>query len=148
MEKRRYHVHLYEGRLNGIENALVILSYPEGSIDERGALKAFISTDVSLSATQVLNMYAERWPIELFFRETKGKLALDKYQIRSRQGIERYWLLMSLAHYMCCTGSGRNCDFISGRERIRHEIKKEETRFLLECGRSGVDLDTALTLIG
>ena len=33
-------------------------------------------------------------------RQCKDKLALDGYQIRSAQGIQRYWLLMSIAHFM------------------------------------------------
>ena len=32
--------------------------------------------------------------VEVFFRTTKGKLALDKYQLRSATGIRRFWLLM------------------------------------------------------
>ncbi|MCX4317851.1 MAG: transposase, partial [Lachnospiraceae bacterium] len=52
--------------------------------------------------------------MELFFRQSKNKLALDKYQIRSRQGIERYWLIMSLVHYMCCMHSGKYNTFEEG----------------------------------
>ena len=33
---------------------------------------------------------ASRWPVEVFFRTTKGKLALDKYQLRSATGIRRF----------------------------------------------------------
>ena len=44
--------------------------------------------------------------VKVFFRTTKGKLALDKYQLRSATGIRRFWLLMSLTHFLCCVGSG------------------------------------------
>ena len=67
------------------------------------ALRIFLSTNVGMSTQEILDTYTKRWPIELFFRQSKSKLALDKYQIRSRQGIQRYWLIMSLVHYLCCT---------------------------------------------
>ena len=59
-------------------------------------------------------LISKRWPIELFFRQSKSKLALDKYQLRSRQGIQRYWLIMSLVHFLCCMHSGSYCAFEEG----------------------------------
>ena len=73
----------YEGKLNGIENAVVLLSYPEKAFGKPKALRAFLSTDVSLSTDEILSYYVCRWPIEVFFRQCKDKLALDSYQIRS-----------------------------------------------------------------
>ena len=98
---REFYVYRYEGKLNGIENAVVLLSYPEKAFGKPKALRAFLSIDVSLSTNEILSCYVCRWSIEVFFRQCKDKLALDSYQIRSTQGIRRYWLLMSLAHYMC-----------------------------------------------
>ena len=92
----------------------VILSYPKEAFGNSRALRVFISTNVGLSTQEILDTYTRRWPIELFFRQSKGKLALDKYQIRSRMGIQRYWLIMSLAHYMCCMHSGKYCTFEEG----------------------------------
>ena len=38
--------------------------------------------------------------------------------LRSAQGIKRYWLLMSLAHFMCAVGTGRFCSFETGYHEI------------------------------
>ena len=100
-QKRKYYVYRYEGNLNGIENAVVLLSYPEKAFGNPKALRAFISTNVALSTLEILSCYVCRWPIEVFFRQCKTRLALDTYQIRSSKGIQRYWLLMSMAHYIC-----------------------------------------------
>ena len=51
------------------------------------ALRVFVSTDVSLSTRGILGIYVERWPAEGFLRQAKGKLAFDRYQIRSSEGI-------------------------------------------------------------
>jgi len=98
---REFYVYRYEGELNGVPNAVVILSYPKEAFGDPKALRIFISTNVGLSTQEILETYTKRWPIELFFRQSKSKLALDKYQIRSRLGIQRYWLIMSLVHYLC-----------------------------------------------
>ena len=110
VKSKNYYVYRYEGKLNGIENAVVLLSYPEKAFGKPKALRAFLSTDVSLSTDEILSCYVCWWPIEVFFRQCKDKLALGSYQIRSAQGIRRYWLLMSLAHYICVTGT---CEFYS-----------------------------------
>ncbi|MDE6312695.1 MAG: hypothetical protein K2M46_03590 [Lachnospiraceae bacterium] len=31
-------------------------------------------------------------PVVVFFRQSKDKLAFDRYQVRSSKGIRRYWL--------------------------------------------------------
>ena len=45
---------------NGIENAVVLISYPKGAFHAPKAPRAFISTDVSLSIWEILDRYAER----------------------------------------------------------------------------------------
>ncbi|MCI8376946.1 MAG: hypothetical protein HFH72_00260 [Lachnospiraceae bacterium] len=56
----------------------------------------------------------ERWPVEIFFRQSKNKLAFDRYQIRSSKGIRSYSLLMSLAHLIAYTGCGKTMSFENG----------------------------------
>lgn len=104
---RKFYVYRYEGKLNGMVNAVVLISYPENAFHDPKALRAFVCTDVSLTTTEILDAYVERWSIELFFRQSKGKLALDKYQIRSSQGIHRYWLIMSFLHLISKNRSKR-----------------------------------------
>ena len=135
VKRQKYYVYRYEGKLNGIENAVVLLSYPEKVFGNPKALRAFLSTDVSLSVDETLSYYAGRWPIEIFFRQCKDKLALDGYQIRSAQGIRRYWLLMSMAHFMCVAGTGEFCSFEKGYHRIGSIIQTEKYQYLFQCAK-------------
>ena len=50
VKKRKYYVYRYEGNLNGIENAVVLLSYPEKAFGNPKALRAFISTQELVSS--------------------------------------------------------------------------------------------------
>ena len=123
VKDRNYYVYRYEGNLNGIENAIVLFSYPEKAFGKPKALRAFLCMDVSLSTNEILDNYVCRWSVEVFFRQCKDKLALDSYQIRSAQGIRRYWLIMSFAHYMCVVGTGKVCPFETGYRKISDIIQ-------------------------
>ena len=145
---REFYVYRYEGELNDISNAAVILSYPKEAFGDPKALRAFISTDVGITTQEILDTYAKRWSIELFFRQSKTKLALDKYQIRSRVGIERYWLLMSLVHYMCCMYSGKYSTFEEGYRYFQNQVKADQISNLHQLIKNGASLEAVLKLVG
>lgn len=144
---RSYYVYRYEGNLNGIENAVVLITYPKDAFQVPKALRAFISTDVSLSTKEILDKYADRWPVELFFRQSKDKLSFDWYQIRSSKGIHRYWLLISLAHLIACTGCGETMPFEDGYAYIQNQIQKERLHFIYQCGARNILFDEVLALV-
>lgn len=145
---RKFYVYRYEGELNDIPNAAVILSYPEEDFGNPKALRVFISTNVGITTQEILDTYTERWPIEVFFRQSKSKLGLDKYQIRSQQGIQRYWLIMSLVHYMCCMYSGKYCAFEKGYQYFQNQVKTEQLSNLHRFIKNGASLEDVLNLAG
>ncbi|MFD1427617.1 hypothetical protein JOD24_001456 [Kroppenstedtia sanguinis] len=74
-------------------------------------------TDASLQDEEILERYANRWAIETFFQQMKGKYAWDRYRVRSVRAIERFWTLVFLTYFYCAeTGSG---DESLGLQRIR-----------------------------
>lgn len=68
---REFYVYRYEGELNGIPNAAVILSYPKDGFGNPKALRVFLSTNAELSTQEILDTYTKRWPIELFSGRAK-----------------------------------------------------------------------------
>lgn len=48
-----------------------------------------VSTDLALSAKEVIRRYCLRWSLEVTFKETKGKLGLEDPQNRTDQAVER-----------------------------------------------------------
>lgn len=113
--------------MNGIENAVVLLSYPAKSFGKEKALRAFISTNAALSDEEILDLYVVRWEIEVYFRDCKMKLAVDKYQIRSANGIKHFWLIASLAYMIACFESKR---YNSRKDIICCPKRFEESRSL------------------
>ena len=143
---RQYTIYRYEGNLNGIENAVVLISFPVEAMNNPKALRAFISTDVSLSTEEILNIYVNRWEIEVFFRNCKTKLAFDRYQIRSSKGIKRFWIITSLAYFIACSES-KSFDFSEGFRLLSDEIRNEKIRYIYEFGKSGNSFSDLLAMV-
>ena len=94
-----------------------------------------------------MNRYAFRWKIELFFRHAKQKLTFDKYQIRSSVGIQRFWLLMSLAYFICLVGFDRSLSFEDGFTFFQRAIHSERINFIYQCAYAHIPLEHVLSLI-
>ena len=135
----KYNIFRYEGSLKGIDNAVVLISFPVGAMSNPKALRAFISTDVSLSTQEILRLYVNRWEIEVFFRACKTKLAFDRYQIRSAKGSKRFWILTALAYFLACSQS-KSFHFPNGFNLMAKTIHSEHIRFIYEFGKSQKDI--------
>ena len=83
----------------------------------------------------------------MFFRQCKDKLALDNYQIRSAQGIRKYWLIISFAHYMCVVGTGEVCPVETGYHKISDIIQIEKYLTLYQCARECNDFDSFVKVV-
>ena len=142
----QYNIFRYEGNLNGIDNAVVLISFPVGQMSNPKALRAFISTDVSLSTEEILHFYVKRWEIEVFFRDCKTKLAFDKYQIRSSKGIRRFWILTSLAYFIACSCSKSFC-FSEGFYSLSDTVYREHIRYIYEYGKSAKNIDSLFDML-
>jgi hypothetical protein len=133
-----YWTYRYEGALNEIDNAIVLLCWPEHAFVEPKALRAFLCTDVSLETETMSAYYAKRWPIEIFFRQSKNNLGLDTYQVRSAKAFIRLWVLLAFTNLYCTTGLGQPHSFGDGLLLVRKQVQQDRFRAVYECGRSGV----------
>lgn len=145
--KRKFFVYSCIVEIEGIGKAVVLLSYPREAFGNPSALRAFVCTDCSLSIMEILNHYVVRWNIEVFFRSAKQKLAFDKYQIRSSTGIKRFWLIMSLAHFLCCVGTGQVLSFEDGYAHFQNQLLRERAEFIYRCGYARIPLEDVLSLV-
>lgn len=72
--KHEHYVYTCKGKLNDLKEAVIVISWPKDALFNKSILKAFISLDASMDAISLLNHYAHRWLIEIFFRESKRYL--------------------------------------------------------------------------
>lgn len=61
---------------------------------------AMATNETRWGAKRVLSQYLNRWPIEVFFKESKQYLGLGDYQMLRFRGIERYLCLVLIAHLL------------------------------------------------
>ena len=94
-----YWVHRYEGALNGIDKAVVLLSYPKKAFGNRNALRVFVCSDFMLSDEEILTHYTHRWKIEVMFKQHKMYMGLKSFMVRSVKAIDRLFVILPLAHF-------------------------------------------------
>ena len=94
-----YWIHRYEGALNGIDKAVVLLSFPKNAFGKKNALRVFVCSDSLLSDTEILTHYAHRWKIETMFKQHKMYMGLKSFMVRSAKAIDRLFVIFSLAHF-------------------------------------------------
>lgn len=140
----QYWVYRYEGNLKGINNAVVLLCWHKNSFKKEGALRAFLCTDTDLSSQIILEYYSKRWPIEIFFRQTKNNLGINKYQVRSSKAIDRMLLLVSLTYIYCLIGKDANDSFGKGIILRRNQVKKDNIQWIYESAQNGISLEIIL----
>ena len=117
-------VYRYEGLLNKIDHAVVLLSYPADAIGRKSALRVFLCSDPSLSDEAILEYYSHRWSIEVMFRSHKRYMGLKSFMVRSAKAIDRLLLILALAHFFFSCGLGRILPFHSGLRLCRSAFVK------------------------
>lgn len=63
---------------------VVVRGFPGHQRDD-----VFVSTDPTLDAATIIETYALRWPMEVTFHDTKGKLGFEDPQSRTERAVER-----------------------------------------------------------
>ena len=138
--KERYRVYRYEGALNGLKDAVVLLAWKADQPMTSEHLHCVLSTDRDLSDEEILRYYAERWSIECFFRQAKDQLKLDGYRVRGRRAVKRYWILVQLAYVYSMFES--NSDFSDGLDLLRKRKGHSLVEFIYRAAKQNIPIDT------
>ena len=115
----KYWVYRYEDALNGVDNAVILFCWSQNAFKNQQSLHAFLCTNPELDSQTILEYYSNRWPIEVFFRETKNNLGLNTYQVHSVAYIDKLLALISLTHLFCLTQS-QEYSFTEGLKNTRN----------------------------
>ncbi|MFR2338673.1 MAG: hypothetical protein ACLS7X_04950 [Mediterraneibacter gnavus] len=143
VKKRNDYVYRYEGNLNGIENAVVLLSYPEKAFGNLKALRAFISTN---AAPYLHRRFFPGMCVDGRLKYFSASVRRNWHWTAIRYALHREskgtGTLMSLAHFMCAVGTGRFCSFETGYHEICDTIQLEKYRYLFQCAKESNDFDS------
>ena len=85
-----------DGRLSKIGDVRVVFSKRPG--DPWKKIVAIATNETSLDERTIVSIYEKRWSIEVLFKELRGTLGLDAYQMQTLRGIERHLHVVCLTH--------------------------------------------------
>ncbi len=101
IDQRLFRYYETDGFISGVGTIKIIYTQMYLNDDKQWSDLHFIITDMLfLSAEQTIQLYLQRFSIEVFHREAKQQLGLDAYQLTSIRGIERYLFLVMLVYVM------------------------------------------------
>ena len=148
----KYYVYRYEGKLNDIENAVVLISWTKNDLSDNPAF--IISTDVSLDNKTIISYYEKRWDIEVSYRYHKTALGFDEFQIQSLKSIHRYWSMIFLTYTFLeifRVKCGKLYKFKNIGDVILHfrnNYLVKIVSFAHECADNGIDLQSTIAKLG
>ncbi|CAH0435260.1 Putative transposase [Clostridium neonatale] len=148
----KYYVYRYEGKLNDIENVVVLISWTKNDLSDKPAF--IISTDVSLDNKTIISYYEKRWDIEVSYRYHKTALGFDEFQIQSLKSIHRYWSMIFLT-YTFLEIFRVKCEKLYKFKNIGDVILHFRNNYLVkivsfahECADNGIDLQSTIAKLG
>ncbi|VCT84600.1 IS701 family transposase [Clostridium neonatale] len=148
----KYYVYRYEGKLNDIENVVVLISWTKNDLSDNPAF--IISTDVSLDNKTIISYYEKRWDIEVSYRYHKTALGFDEFQIQSLKSIHRYWSIIFLTYTfleLFRIKYGKLYKFKNIGDVILHfrnNYLVKIVSFAHECADNGIDLQSTIAKLG
>ena len=139
--KQRYWIHHFNGFMKNMpQNGVILLTWPINKLFEEDAVHVFFGL-CSLPDEEILRIYTERWTIEIFFRDCKMQLELDRYQVRRKQAIERFLLIMMLVYAFCAEiAAYENYTLGESRKLARKDIKCDLVDWIYQQASNGVSL--------
>ena len=148
----KYYVYRYEGKLNDIENVVVLICWTKNDLSDNPAF--IISTDVSLDNKTIISYYEKRWDIEVSYRYHKTALGFDEFQIQSLKSIHRYWSMIFLT-YTFLEIFRVKCEKLYKFKNIGDVILHFRNNYLVkivsfahECADNGIDLQSTIAKLG
>jgi IS4 transposase len=66
--------------------------------EKRKKARYLVSTNLHLSALDIVKYYAKRWKIEQMIKDLKQRLGFGDYQVRNLQAIQRHVTLVLLSY--------------------------------------------------
>jgi IS4 transposase len=83
----------FVGTIKGLGKVAVVVVK-----EKRKKTSYLVSTNLHLSAIDIIKYYAKRWKIEQMIKDLKQRLGLGDYQVRNLQAIQRHAALSLLSY--------------------------------------------------
>ncbi len=97
----------FDSKLKGCNIPVkIVILFGQWSKTDDNNIHLLISTNLKMSAKNIIQTYLLRWGIEQSFRELKDSFCFDQYQVRHQKQIQRHWIMSFLAWTLTYTLKG------------------------------------------
>ena len=76
--------------------------------DEENPVRYFASNKIDAPSEHLIRSYSLRWPVEVFFEDSKQDLGFGDCEVRDEGGASRHWHLQMLAYSLLRLGPESN----------------------------------------
>jgi len=148
----KYYVYRYEGKLNDIENTVVLISWNKQDLSDNPCF--ILSTDISLDNQTIISYYEKRRNIEVSYRYLKSSLGFDEFQVESSKWINRYWSIVFLTYTFLEIFRVRNNKTLKLKtlgdtiSYFRNSYLVQIVSFAHACVDNGISLDWVISKLG
>lgn len=113
------------GRLGEV-TLLITTKEPSDDEDDDPSVKYIVSNKIDAPASHLIELYAMRWRIETFFRDTKQDLGFGDCELRHAAGASGDWHLLMLAYSLLKLGAARSAlgTILARATSLRNDIKR------------------------
>jgi hypothetical protein len=130
-EPKKYQVFRYEGKLSGIEKAVVLVCWKSGKFHKAPA-RAFVCMDFKLTTKEIIAIYAKRWQIETFFQQAK-MLGLGGIEVRALEGLQGCLHLLAMLHTFCAIGLDKPMSLSEGKRWLNIQAKRIQLEMTIDA---------------
>jgi hypothetical protein len=148
-QRRTYFVRQATGRLRGVPGEVRVLLSQKGPGVQTP--KYFLSTDLTLSAQEILRRYQHRWSQEVDYWYVKLQLGLGDFRLRDYEAISKWYAVVYLVlvylywqSYETKQANGKTTSLSEVLARIRQEHQKAVLRAACEEAAKGVPVEQIL----
>lgn len=147
--KRTYWVRSIQGRLRGVPGEVRVLLSQTGPGAK--APKYFLSTDLTLSAQEILSRYQHRWRQEVDYWHVKLQLGLGDFRVQSYEAIAKWYavvyLVLTYLYWECYEHQRilkRTTSLSEVMTRIRQDHQEEVLRAACKEVANGATVDAVV----
>jgi SRSO17 transposase len=119
-----YHIWTQKREVSRLGKVKLLITKKESS--EEPSVKYIVSNKIDAPASHLIALYAMRWRVETFFRDTKQDLGLGDCELRHAAGASRHWHLLMLAYSLLRLGAASSAlgTLLARATSLRNDIKR------------------------
>ncbi|MFP8957648.1 IS701 family transposase [Natrialbaceae archaeon A-CW3] len=122
-----YHIWTQKREVSRLGEVKLLITKKESSNeDDELSVKYIVSNKIDAPASHLIALYAMRWRVETFFRDTKQDLGFGDCELRHAAGASRHWHLLMLAYSLLKLGTAHSAlgTILERATSLRNDIKR------------------------